>query len=212
MTLNCETKKRRAGFSLMELAVVLAVVGVILGALWGIVSIVRENIRRETALSQVSVIVASVRDFYLGRGFVQTPSGQGDFDKLTDYLIRQGVIPPEAIRDRSATTLRADLPWGPTGAGGSTLADGGLAIDNTDVGVSADRFRVQLRGLSYANCIALSSRLSGPEGPKGLMRVKINSNADEELPVTVEEASDSCQKKPGGDENKVDFVFRLRGH
>ncbi len=198
----------RNGFSLVELAIVLGVMGIVLGTLWGIVSIVRENMKRDEAINQIALSVRHIRDYYLGHGFIATPGGNGSFTALTHFLLEQGILPPEMIRSRSAGTLRADHPWGGNGPGGF-LSEGGFAVDNTGVAASADKFRIQLRGLKFSSCVALAARVSG-DGPSGLRAVRINGTLDEDLPVTAEEASDRCEKNPSGENNKIDFIYRLR--
>lgn len=194
----------------MELAVVLATIGIILAGLWITVSIVRNHVRRDTAVSQIVISIRNIRDFYMNRNVMATPAGSGAADALTDYLFRQSVLPPEMIRDRSAGTLRGDLPWGSVGAGGGALANGGFAVDDGGASPSSDRFRLFLRGLSFDDCVAIASQFSAPGSPTGLLRAKINDNADEELPVTVEKASDSCVTGPGGEDNRIALTYRLR--
>jgi len=213
LTLNFGIKaqrSRRRGFTLTELAIVLGVIGIILGSLWSVVAVVRDNIKRDQAINQTLVAVRNTRDLYMGRGYVQTPSGLGTAQALTDYLLRQGVLPPEMIRDRSATTLRADLPWGPRGASGSTVSDGTFAIDNTGVALSSDKFRVELRGLSYAHCVTMTSSLAGPAASLLPVTVVVNSGNSFDAPVALDDIADNCDKSPSGDNNKVDIVYRLR--
>ncbi len=210
MTSNCGNKRRqRRGFSLLEMAIVLGIIGVVLASLWGVISIVHETIKRDEATRQIEMAVQNVRAFYLGKGTVATPAGSGTFSNLTDYLLRQGVLPQDMIRDRAATTLRADNSWGSGGPSGS-IGDGTFAVDNTDVATSYDRFRIELRGLSFSACVALLSRLSGESGPKGLLYVEVNGTTEDEMPVSAEEAADLCEKSPSGTENKVGFIYRLR--
>lgn len=209
MISNLGTKASRRGFSLVEMAIVLGVLGVILGSLWGVVGLVRKNMKRDQAFNQIFLVVQNVRDFYLGRAYVETPGHSGSFSDLTHYLLAQGVLPAEMIRDRSANPLRADLPWGAKGASGSALAEGGFAIDNGGGSSVSGQFRIQLRGLSFADCAALASRLSGPSGPASLLGVKIN-NSNKDAPVSVEDANDACEEEPSGIRNQLDFTYRLR--
>ena len=199
-------RRKTAGFNLTELAIVLAVMGIILSALWGLVAVVRENMKREETAEQHTVIVDNIRSFFLGRAVIATPAGLGGASDLTHYLLAQSVLLPEMIRDRAAAVLRADHLWGAAAADGSALASGGLAVD--DNGNGAQQFRIEYRGLKRSSCIALASKLSGPASPTGLEGVFINGVAVNS-PVSPEDAAVQCVD-PAGISNRIDYVYRLR--
>ena len=61
LKITTQKRIRRAGFSMTELAIVMAIMGIILGALWSLVAVVRENIKRDETLEQLTVIVDNIR-------------------------------------------------------------------------------------------------------------------------------------------------------
>lgn len=200
---RCKTTR---GFSLTELAIVLGVMGIVIGALWGVVGIVRENMKRQEISSQVSVVVNKVRDFYISRTRVVNLANLPTYDAVTDYLIRENIIPSEMVRDRTAAgLLRADHPWGAVGADGVLIANGGFAIAGG--GDPTDSFVIQLRGLGQASCIALSDKLTGANMPLGLERFTINAVAPFlAFPVSPDAAAVPCNNVV----NTLTLQFRLR--
>ncbi|MGE4350882.1 MAG: type II secretion system protein [Bdellovibrionales bacterium] len=202
------TFKTRRGFSLSEFAIVLAIMGLVLGALWGVVAIVRENGKRQEMTQIMVVLVQNIRDFYSSRIRVADKDNATDMASVTSYLLQQNVIPSDLIRTRSASTLVADHPWGATSASGATLSEGGILVDGWSNG--ARFFRIQLRGLEYSSCVALTDRLSGPD-MVGLYLLSINGSASHTtLPVSPDVAMTECVKSPSGSQNYMDFVFYLR--
>jgi prepilin-type N-terminal cleavage/methylation domain-containing protein len=210
--LNSGSVHKRAGFSLIEFAIVLAIIGIVLAALWGVVSIVRENIKREETAEQMTAIVSKIRDYYMGRACVSTNfdcTGSGAV--LTETLFRQNLLLPEQLRDRTAVVLVADHPWGASAADGSSLAGGSLIVravgDGRDPsGLGA--FQIELLGLKESSCVALASSLSGAGAPKGLVTMTINGTSVT-LPATPEAAGGACTT-PSGATNTIIMAYRLR--
>ena len=203
--------RRRRGFSLAEFAIVLGIMGIVLGALWGVVSIVRENMKRGEMAEQMIAMVNNIRSFYMGTSAARTPAGSVAESDVTDYLLKQGVLLSEQLRDRTAGTWVADHPWGATGASNTLLANGGIGVSGLDAGavnVSNRAFRIQLRGLKYSSCVALASRLSG-SNPMGLIAVHINGTLTN--PITPDSAAANCNPAPAGTANTLDFLYALRG-
>ncbi len=198
---------KRAGFSLLEFAIVLAIIGIVLSALWGVVSMVRENIKREETSEQMTAIVGKIRDYYMGRPCISLSFTCGSSgDVLTDALFKSGLLLPEQLRDRSASPLVADTPWGASAADGSSLANGSLIVRS--VGDGRNSFQVELLGLKESSCVALASSLSGAGAPKGLTAMTINGAA-QGLPTTPEAAAGVCTT-PSGATNTIIITYSLR--
>lgn len=201
---------KRAGFSLLEFAIVLAVIGIVLGALWGVVGMVRENIKREELTGQMTVIVSKIRDHYAGRACASLnfgcPLGS---TPLTDYLFRQNVLLPEQLRDRLAGVLVADHPWGATADDDSLLANGGIIVSS--VGDGRNAFQIQLLGLQESSCIAVAGSLSGASAPAGLISMTINGTGMA-LPVTPDAAAGvgGCVTAPVSPQNAIVLTYSLR--
>lgn len=205
----CLAFKTRRGFSLAEFSIVLAMLGMVLGALWSLVSVIRENIAREQSQEQAMQIVHGVRDFYLGRACASTDTNCGRVNEdLTAFLFQQSVLLPEMIR---RGTWLADHAWGPEAAAGGAMLSGGFGVMGGDGGGVDPRqfFSLEWRGLKRSSCIVLASKISGAGGPKGIDSVWINGVNVGNIPVPPETADAQCVA-PVGLSNTIRFVYRLR--
>ena len=201
----------RRGFSLLEFAIVLGVMGVILGALWGVVSVVREHIYRTQTGEQVVLMVGNIRDYYTSHRGISTDAGVFTFGALTDYLLKNNVMLSDQIRNRAAGVWLADHPWGAMAADGSSLAAGGVSVGGYDRNGAADNenfFTIRLDGLKRSSCLFLASSLSGSGMPERLDAVRING-AIYDPPVSPDSASISCVD-PAGAANRIELVYFLR--
>jgi type II secretory pathway pseudopilin PulG len=176
----------RAGFSLVEFAVVMGIIGLIVGAIWAYSTNAWENTRYEQAMEAVNDIVTNVRGFYIGQQGVPKSGG----DALTQTLIGQGTIPSSLLRHGDPCTLGtlalkicADNPWGltdPAGAAKGTLAvcdwtlGAQLNCSNPAAAGVAQMFAVELRGLNMARCLQLAQRISIATLPAGYVGMSVN--------------------------------------
>ena len=81
----------RRGFTLTEIAIVLGVVGIILGAVWVAASSVYQNNRTARAAQQVAQIVAGFKTIYGSK-----PINLGAVE-ITGLAINNNIIPPDAV-------------------------------------------------------------------------------------------------------------------
>ena len=93
----------RAGFNLIEAAIVLGIVGLIVGGIWAAASSAYENMRQQTASKQLLSLVGNIRNYYqnanIDWGTLATPAANATFVELT-----------EAQQDRVLAALEYDFP------------------------------------------------------------------------------------------------------
>jgi prepilin-type N-terminal cleavage/methylation domain-containing protein len=97
--------QHRRGFTLTEIAIVLGVMGIILGAIWGAASTVYANKKTTSALQEVLAIVANVRGLYTNG---QIPAST----VLSPMLINAGQVPSNMVG--SCTGGQWGASWGGT--------------------------------------------------------------------------------------------------
>ena len=115
------------GFTLTEVAIVLGIVGIILGGIWAAAAQVYENHKVEAAENQILTIVHNVRSLYAGRSSIEG----GD---LTAALVNAGVFPPDMIVVVNGVNVPED-PAGNTVHVGSQTGWDGIPNSNQDLQV-----------------------------------------------------------------------------
>jgi prepilin-type N-terminal cleavage/methylation domain-containing protein len=207
------------GFSLIESAVVLAVIGVILGGVWVLADQAWEYAKRESAKEAIATTVANVRNYYAGQAGVANKGSAA----LTNDLLTANAIPISLSRGAAALcggNLCADTPWG-SASNGATDANGTFRVCNWSLvsancpaapGISAF-FAVILKGLTRKSCVALTEAVSGSTGPTGLVNVNINGFDMLALqkpfqPVAPSDATTYCESAVDGNAT-ANFVYRV---
>jgi len=228
LTLSYTTKRARrvgAGFSVTELAVVLAVSGILMGGIWVMVRSVWEYYERQHAVEEVANIVANVRSYYTGQ--IGIPHS-GDAT-TTSNLIKMGIIPGSVQRSNTGTctnpsNLCADTPWGEV-HNGAIDAGGTLRVCDWVMGTSTacptaasggtagPFFAVALRGLTTGACISVAQKIATTAGATGLVEVNINGTNLVQSgkginPMAAADANTNCIATASG-AAIVTFVFRL---
>ena len=203
----------RRGFSLLELAIVMGIMGLVLGTLWGAVSVVQDRVKRHQMQDQMLFMINNIRNFYAAKDRIEDEAGNVTYSEVTDFLLRRNVLLPEQIRNRAAPApWVADTPWGAAAADGSLLAGGGIEVGGFDrFGVvdAENFFTIRLSGLSYANCLELAATLSANSVQDRLEAVLVNGVA-QDPPVPVNFAATNCVVAPAGTANRLAFVYFLR--
>jgi prepilin-type N-terminal cleavage/methylation domain-containing protein len=152
----------RRGFTLTEIAIVLGVMGMILGAIWGAASTVYANKKTTAALQEILAIVANVRGLY--------PNGQiPAATVLSPILINAGQVPSNMIGSCAGT------PWG---AGWGGTAGCMFSPWNTQIvigtqygwlpGDTPNTFDFIIFNLSNPQCASFAMQLIQQAAPNGL--------------------------------------------
>jgi type II secretory pathway pseudopilin PulG len=132
-------RRRRAGFSLVEMAIVMGVIGAIIGAIWFPASMVREKARVSTAVDQLNLVAQNMTSV-LQSGYGMSGSIAAGAN-LTAAMIANKAIPQWSVTSGSTTT--AGQPWSPTG----------FAI--FWMGSNPRKYRMSFYGVSLQGCIGL---------------------------------------------------------
>ncbi len=102
---------KQAGFNLIEAAIVLGIVGLIVGGIWAAAASAYENMRQQAASKNLLSLAQNVRGFY-----AQNPADSIDTD--VENLFSLGLLPADmVVGTAGAHTLRHQ--WG----GAVTLSD-----------------------------------------------------------------------------------------
>ena len=224
-------KFKRRGFSLVELAIVLGVVGTVIGGVWGAAGVARQSSRLEQASENVSLSINAVRSVYGSQSAIV-----GSVAQVEPLMIQVGGMPTHLLRNfttscNGITNYFADTPWPGTADVCGTLrlcawpagisAGGAQTVpycSNVASNTMAQFFAVEFTQLSYGSCVSLAQRLS-PSSSAGLRDIYINGYSavatGSGLPVTPSLAANVAPYVgkgcvTGSNANVIDFVYSLR--
>jgi prepilin-type N-terminal cleavage/methylation domain-containing protein len=149
--------RRRRGFTLTEIAIVLGIMGLILGAIWVAASSVYTNMRISTTTRDVISLSQGVRNLYANQGLMETAP------VITSaQLISTGVVPNDMIAGNAFVDA-----WGGT----MTFTPA------TTISTAGDSFVVDLAGIPQAGCVGLLTDSSTRSTGSGVYGVNAGANA-----------------------------------
>ena len=187
--------RKLRGFTLTEAAIVLGIVGLILGAIWVAAASVYCNLHVSRANEQVLTIVQSVRSMHA----TQQSIGGADGDDLTLNMIKGGAFPKDMIVGTGAGRT-ASNPWN------------GLVTMTQDTslnGTLGDAFALTYAGLPEAACIDLAVRLTGPARDGGLIGAAVAADNSLSQPLTVSTAATNICTATGST-NVLTLTFKIK--
>jgi prepilin-type N-terminal cleavage/methylation domain-containing protein len=147
---------RAKGFTLTEIAIVLGIMGLILGAIWTAASSVYSNQRVHQANTAIMQIAQGVRALYA----TASTTGYTSVTDITPMLITAGALPSNLV---NGTTLTGPFP------GGSSLV-----IATQD----GNGFVISMSGVTQQNCIAILSSVGGQGRDSGLYLADAQANGE----------------------------------
>jgi type II secretory pathway pseudopilin PulG len=146
---------RAAGFTLTEVAIVLGIMGLILGAIWTAASSVYSNQRVHQANTAIMQIAQGVRALYA----TASTTGYTSATNITPMLITAGALPSNLVNGQALT--------GPF-PGGSAMV-----IATQD----GNGFVISMSGVTQQNCIAILSSVGGQGRDSGLFLADAQENS-----------------------------------
>ncbi len=189
MTMLNKRLNGQAGLTLIEATIVLAIVSVIIAAVWTVSSVVYENARQYQANRQMQTIVQNIRQLYAR---VNTLTSLSD---VTATLDNQAAFPVEMRLTQSTASDKLNHPW-------ASQSGGSVRVYNR----TSRTFGIVFTNLPKKACIGLATKLTGGE-LTNLSSVIING-ASVTPPVTVVTAATRCTAT--GDTNTIEWDFDIR--
>lgn len=215
------------GFSLIEAAIILGVIGLIVGAVWVVGSKVQRSTEITAAGQQLQIIVDNVRGLYLNQQQMTVDNTQATVNgaacgaaNFTSRLSCLGVFPDDMTGGPGNPAYHV---WDQATAGGSVVVR--PRATNLTI-VASDSFGVQFLNLPPDVCTEMASRYTTPDQKYNLKAVVFfgagggvqtayatqsglpdwtGGGARPPLPVTPVQAAAECNTAVA-----VEWIYRLR--
>jgi len=155
--------KKNKGFTLTEIAIVLGIIGLILGAVWVAASAVYTNMRVSKALTETAHIVQAIRSVYAGQNAIDSMDG---IDETSSFIAAK-VFPSDSISPDNTTVY---APWT-----GSTIT-----IISTTINVvyinNAPGFIINFVNIPQSACISMLVSATGASRDTGFIQINTSSS------------------------------------
>lgn len=191
--------RRRQGFTLSELAIVLGIAGIALGGIWTAYSTVSQSNKANQAAQDILQIASNIRSMYVGAS--QIPAGASFAG-----LIAANAIPSNLV----------------TGPASATNAWGGIVTVYLPPGGMGNRtFRVAFYSIPNNTCIQIASKLANLDTADGPFQLVTWSGADSQLlpnpvvnptlgPISMATIVTDCTASLiVGNASSIEFDFRI---
>ena len=185
---------KQAGFNLIEAAIVLGIVGLIVGGIWAAAASAYENMRQQAASKNLLSLAQNIRGFY-----AQNPADSIDTD--TENLFKLGLLPADMVVGATGShTLRHQ--WG-----------GAVSLEDAS-GSGLASFRIKFEKMNSEACRNFIMRNANAARGSGLLIVATDSGTVMDLAADSSSSTDIgvVNQKCGSTSQKdVVFTFGLRG-
>lgn len=189
------------GFTLTEAAIVLGIVGLILGAIWVAAAAVYSNLRVSTTSNQLLQMVQSIRSLHATQNTVD--AGLTGMANGALIVAKAGAVPKDMLDDPAAPTAVANV-WG-----GDVYVDAAQAI------LPDDAFTITYNEVPVASCSDLLTRNTGSGRDGGLFAAGAGALGSVPVgmvvafPISVTQAVTECTA-PGTPTVALAFTFKLK--
>ncbi len=190
MLMQGKRVRQARGFTLTEAAVVLGIIGMILGAVWVAAGSVYDGLRNKRANEEMLSIVQGVRSLFASSGTTNTTNN------MNADLIKARIIPADMVT--STTTI--SNPWG-----------GAVDVVGQQISAAGDAFSVSFAAVPQAACARVVMAVGGRSRDPGLLSVALTTaSVNNGVPVSNEYNLAAANTLCANATNTVVFTFLTR--
>lgn len=161
MCIHKHRSRDMRGFTLTEAAIVLGIVGLILGAIWAAASAVYDNMKSKRANEEILQVVQAVRSLFASTNTTGSLNGS-----ILTSIITSGVFPSDMAPVATATSP-VNNPWNVGSTTGSAPNGGTVDLFSAQANALGDAFTIVFTNLSQAACIKVFTSNAGAPGLVG---------------------------------------------
>lgn len=191
-------KCRQKGFSLIEAAIVLGLIGLVIGGIWVAAASARAGTQASQFQQQTLNLVKNVRDYYAAQALPAAAT-------VTGTLAGKGIFPSDMCPANCVSAAAAATPYTVRNAyGGST------AVVIPNVTTYPNQFTVTYQSIDEKGCVELAMRLSARSAEVGLVSYFVSSNASASMRTTFPVPFATIQGDCAATGNTIDMNFKIR--
>lgn len=194
-------RSNNRGFNLIEGAIVLAIAGLVIAAVFLAWDAVSTQNKIKQAAESVTVVVSNIRTSYAAQTVISDNTGEGPF---TTALVDAEIVPRAWVSNgASVGTISGNLiinPW-----------NNFTTVNRSNVGGTAgDSFYVRVSGIpTRASCNQLLSRVFGAAQSNGLARIGGAATINITNATNVNDVTPACGTATNGARGLI-FFFMLK--
>lgn len=190
VTMKNQNVARQRGFNLIEIAIVLAVIGLIIGGIYTAAAAVTENNRRRNTQAQILTIVQNIRTAYATQAAFAAPTNAN----INTMRLYPGDLVFDGTNFQNAYGGTVTVAATALGAGGG----------------AGSSFQLSFSNVSQGGCIEILSKAFGSQvntAQVGLVAANGGAAANPAGGITIAEATTACSADP----TTLALDFALRG-
>jgi prepilin-type N-terminal cleavage/methylation domain-containing protein len=183
------TNKR--GFNLIEVAIVLGIIGLVVGGIWVVAAKLRDDRRTEETYSGMVQGLQRIKQEIsptVIRALIAAHGGTGAMDQINSWMFRTDVFPSN-WRDTNCQMIRVPFPV----SGCSSWA--GLRLNSFVGGTGGGLFGMEIPNLPISACVKLLVRFS-QQMPDPIWAMSVNGGTEVTGPISPATASNLCFTAP----------------
>lgn len=203
-------RRRVSGFTLMEIAIVLAISGLVFGGIWAAANSAWQGYRASSAIRQIGVVLGNVRDRYAA---IASWGDVGMAGNITKTIDKENILPSDMRQTPSQSGGDLDHAMSRGTTGGSFF----IYTAQTSGGTPA--LQLRFSKLNKTSCINFLTLLPLDDLGIGMLRLYVNDSSspvgfvDDKydwknitVPIVPSQAAIWCSS---ASDNEVDIDFRL---
>jgi prepilin-type N-terminal cleavage/methylation domain-containing protein len=216
-----EHKSKKRGFTLTEIAIVLGIIGLILGAIWVAAAAVYNNQRVTTTQRDLLAMAQAVTTLYANASAVDPTSNFAGFtpatNENTNPYVLAGVVPTDMLSAVTAAKKGVPANQTVTNVWGGAVYIGAAGVN----GGTNNAFQIAFDAVPENACISLATTMSSSTSSGTLSSIDLAANgtlptpgatwASDVFPLSPSTVAPVCTTNAATGSASISFTFLLKG-